>query len=55
MLICDCQYTDMFKGLIGPIRFSDQGSSEFVKEKATYMFFLDFLYEIEGMLMYVMI
>ena len=31
------------------ILFSEQGTSDRVKEEATYMMFLDLLYEAEGM------
>ena len=31
--------------------FSDAGSSEFVKEQATYIFFTDLLEELEGILL----
>ena len=38
----------MFRSLIGKVYFSEQGSVESTKEKATYMIFLDLLYKIES-------
>lgn len=38
----------MIKSLIGQVKFSEDGSTERVKEKATFMLFLDLLYDIQG-------
>ena len=40
--------TDMFRSLIGKVYFSEQGTPESAKEKATFMMFLDLLYKIES-------
>ena len=40
--------TDMFRSLIGKVHFSEQGTPDAAKERATYMMFLDLLYNIEG-------
>ena len=38
--------TDMFRILIGKVHFSEQGTPDATKERATYM--IDLLYNIEG-------
>ena len=38
----------MFRSLIGKVYFSEQGTPESTKEKATLMMFLDLLYQIES-------
>ena len=40
--------TDMFRSLIGKVYFSEQGTPESAKEKATFMMLLDLLYKIES-------
>lgn len=40
--------TEMIKNLFVKVHFSEAGVTERVKEEATYMFFLDLLYECEG-------
>ena len=40
--------TDNIKSLIGKVQFSESGSNQLEKEKATYMLFLDMLHNIEG-------
>ena len=39
--------TDKIKMLLKNVMYSEEGSTEREKEAATYMLFLDFLYEIE--------
>ena len=38
----------MFRSLIGKVYFSEQGTADAAKERATYMMFFDLLYNIEG-------
>ncbi len=38
----------MIRSLIGDVHFSESGTSELVKEKASYMLFLDMLHNIQG-------
>lgn len=45
-LLC---FTDMIKRLIGATYFSESVTNARTKEEATYMLFLDFLHECEGM------
>lgn len=44
--------TDTIRDLFVTIHYSDAGVTERVKEEATYMLFLDLLYECEGMTTY---
>ena len=46
---CDILLTDKLMCLFKNRVFSQNGSSELVKEQATYIFFSDFLEELEGM------
>lgn len=39
----------MFRDMIGKVYFSDQGASETVRERSTYMHFINLLYDVEGM------
>lgn len=41
-------HVDDIKQLLAQVHYSEAGSSERVKEEATYMLFLDFLYDCEG-------
>ena len=41
--------TDMIKKMIGLTYFSESGTTERAKEEATFMLFLDFLHECDGM------
>ena len=38
----------MFRSLIGKVHLSEQDAPDATKERATYMMFLDLLYNIEG-------
>ena len=50
MKICTYYTTnaDKVKNLFGTVHFSDASVTHRVKEEATYMLFLDLLYECEG-------
>ena len=43
-----CNISDELKVLLKDIRFSTRGSSQREKEEATFMLFMDLLYECEG-------
>ncbi len=38
----------MFESLIGTVGFSLRGSSEITKERSTYMMFLNYIHDLEG-------
>ena len=47
-IIAVLSVADMLRSLIGKVYFSEQGTQESTREKATYMMFLDLLYRIES-------
>ena len=38
----------MIKDLLQTVHYSEPGSSQRIREEATYMLFLDFVYDLEG-------